>query len=48
MANLTGLAGFVSLLRVERTNLVDQLRHVDAALFVLRKLGGGRLSAQTS
>jgi len=32
MANLTGLAGFVSELKAERTNLVDRLRHVDAAL----------------
>jgi len=35
MANLKGLASFVSELRVERTNLVDRLRHVDAALSVL-------------
>jgi hypothetical protein len=41
MANLRGLASFVSELRVERTNLVDRLRHVDAALSVLGKLGGG-------
>jgi len=41
MANLMGLAGFVSELRTERTNLVDRLRHVDAALSVLSKLGGG-------
>jgi hypothetical protein len=41
MANLTGLASFVSELRAERTNLVDRLRHVDAALSVLGKLGGG-------
>jgi hypothetical protein len=41
MANLAGLAGIVSELRVERTNLVDRLRHVDAALSVLGKLGGG-------
>src|ERR1019366_3549600 len=41
MANLTGLAGFVSELRAVRTNLVDELRHVDAALLVLGKLGGG-------
>ena len=41
MANLTGLAGFVSELRAERTNLVDRLRHVDAALSVLGKLHGG-------
>jgi nucleoid-associated protein YgaU len=40
MANLTGLAGFVSELRVVRTNLVDQLRYVDAALTVLGKLNG--------
>ena len=41
MANLKGLASFVSALRVERTNLVDRLRHVDAALSVLGKFGGG-------
>ena len=41
MAKLTGLASFVSELRAERTNLVDRLRHVDAALSVLGKLGGG-------
>jgi nucleoid-associated protein YgaU len=38
MANLRGLASFVSELRAERTNLVDRLRHVDAALSVLGKL----------
>ena len=41
MANLSGLASFVSELRVERTNLVDRLRHVDAALSVLGKLNVG-------
>jgi len=41
MANLKGLTPFVSELRVERTNLVDRLRHVDAALSVLGKLSGG-------
>jgi hypothetical protein len=41
MANLAGLAGFVSKLRAVRTNLVNELRHVDAALSVLGKLGGG-------
>ena len=41
MANLKGLASFVLELRVERTNLVDRLRHVDAALSVLGKMGGG-------
>jgi hypothetical protein len=41
MANLAGLAGFVSKLRAVRTNLVNELRHVDAALSVLGKMGGG-------
>ncbi len=38
MANLKGLESVVSQLREERTNLVNQLRHVDAALSVLGKL----------
>ena len=46
MANLEGLASFVSALRVERTNLVSQLRHVDAALSVLGKLNGGSSHAK--
>ena len=46
MANLTGLASVVSELRVERTNLVDRLRHVDKALSVLGKLNGGRSYAK--
>jgi len=41
MAILKGLASIVSELRVERSNLVRQLRHVDAALAVLGKLNGG-------
>ena len=41
MANLKGLASIVSELRLERTNLVNQLKHVDAALSVLGKLNGG-------
>ncbi len=41
MANIKGLASIVSELKVERTNLVNQLRHVDAALTVLGKLNGG-------
>jgi len=41
MANLTGLASFVSELKTVRTSLVNELRHVDAALSVLGKLGGG-------
>ena len=38
MANLTGLASIVSELRAVRTNLVNELRHVDAALSVLGKM----------
>jgi hypothetical protein len=41
MKNLQGLVSFVSELRVERTNLVNQLKHVDAALAVLGRLNGG-------
>jgi hypothetical protein len=41
MAKLKGLVSIVSELRAERTNLVNQLRHVDAALSVLGKLEGG-------
>src|SRR5207244_3654817 len=47
MANpISGLQSVVSQLRKERTNLVNQLRHVDAALSVLGKLNGGRLYTQ--
>jgi hypothetical protein len=41
MAILKGLVSIVSELRAERTNLVNQLKHVDAALSVLGKLDGG-------
>jgi hypothetical protein len=41
MANLKGLVSIVSELRAERMNLVNQLKHVDAALSVLGKLDGG-------
>jgi hypothetical protein len=41
MAHLEGLVRIVKQLRVERTNLVDELKHVDAALAVLGKLDGG-------
>ncbi len=41
MGNLKGLVSIVSELRVERMNLVNQLKHVDAALSVLGKLDGG-------
>jgi len=40
MANLKGLASIVSELRVERTNLANQLKCVDAALSVLGKMNG--------
>ncbi len=42
MANLKGLESIVSQLREQRTSLVNELRHVDAALAVLGKLEGGR------
>jgi len=41
MANLEGLVSLVSGLRAERANLVNRLKHVDAALTVLGKLNGG-------
>lgn len=40
MPNLIGLDKIVVELRSERTNLINQLRHVDAALSVLGKLDG--------
>ncbi|MGA9811652.1 MAG: hypothetical protein WBQ64_02680 [Terriglobales bacterium] len=46
MANVRGLESVVSQLKVERTSLVDQLRHVDAALSVLGKLDNGRSYAK--
>ena len=41
MANIAGLPGFVSELRAARTNLANELAHVDAALAVLGKMDGG-------
>jgi hypothetical protein len=38
---ITGLVSIVSELRVERTNLTTQLKHIDAALSVVGKLNGG-------
>ena len=46
MANLKGLVSVVSQLRKERANLVNHLRHVDAALSVLGKLSGGKTQVQ--
>ena len=40
MSNLAGLAAVVSELRKERANQVNELKHLDAALVVLGKLGG--------
>ena len=37
----------MSELKTERTNLVNELRHVDAALSVLGKLDGGSNSTET-
>jgi hypothetical protein len=45
MANLKGLVSVVLQLREQRANLVNELRHVDAALTVLGKLNGGRTHA---
>ena len=42
MANLKGLVSVVSQLREQRTNLVNDLKHVDAALSVLGRLDGGK------
>jgi hypothetical protein len=47
MASLTGLASFVSELRAERTTLVNELRHVDAALSVLGRLKSGSKSTKS-
>ena len=38
MSNLKGLEVVVSELKVQRTSLANQLRHVDAALSVLHEL----------
>src|SRR5271169_4451771 len=46
MANLVGLAEFVSKLRAARTSLAAELRQVDAALVVLGKMKGGSSSAK--
>jgi hypothetical protein len=47
MANLKGLGSIVPELRAERTDLVNQLRQVDAALAVLSKLNGGSSAGRT-
>jgi hypothetical protein len=47
MANIAGLSSFVSQLRAARTNLVDELRHVDAALAALGNMNGGSNHTKT-
>jgi hypothetical protein len=47
MANLKGLASIVSELKLVRTSLVDELRHVDAALSVLGKSNEGSSYTKT-
>ena len=44
MPRLKGLGNIVAELRVERAHLVNNLRHVDAALAVLGKLEGGKFA----
>ena len=41
MAKLKGLSSIVSELRAERTNLVNEPKHVEAALSVLGKVNAG-------
>jgi hypothetical protein len=42
MSSLRGLLSIVLELKKERANLVNELRHVDAAISVLGKLNGGK------
>ncbi len=46
MPNLKGLVSVVAQLKEERTNLVNSLRQVDAALSVLGKLNGGKTAVK--
>ena len=41
MTKLRGLLSIVSELRAERTNLINELKHIDAALSVLGKVSSG-------
>lgn len=47
MADLKGLESVFAQLREQRTNFVNQLRHVDAALAVLGKLDGVHSTRET-
>jgi len=46
MTNLKGLESVVAELKIQRTNLVNTLRHVDSALSALRNLNGSNNHAQ--
>ncbi|MGH9511044.1 MAG: hypothetical protein ACRD2U_02800 [Terriglobales bacterium] len=47
MPNLKGLESIVTELRAERGRLVNNLRHVDAALAVLGKLEEGKFATES-
>jgi nicotinamide mononucleotide (NMN) deamidase PncC len=47
MSNLAELGAVVSELRKERANQANELKHLDAALAVLGKLGGGSSSTKS-
>jgi hypothetical protein len=46
--HLTGMEAIVSQLRAQRADFVNQIRHVDAALTVLRKVNGTHVSQVTA
>jgi len=46
MTDLKGLESVVSQLRIQRTNLVNSLRHVDVALSALSNVNGNSSHAQ--
>ncbi len=48
MEGAKGLSSFVSELKARRINLVAELQHVDAALSVLGKMGGGNIYTKPS
>ena len=48
MSSLRGLLSIVLELKKERANLVNELRHVDAAISVLGKLNGGRTEVKAT
>jgi hypothetical protein len=48
MTKVMGLVSVVLQLREQRTNLLNDLKHVDAALSVLSKLNGGKIHVEPS